>query len=155
MKQFLVFKIAKFEFKVTVHYGLWAKCTQLRPLNPLHTGATAYKWIFSSFYLFMYVLLKFKFSLLYLDIQHDKFIEMITNKPSIKGLGSWFWSLGAFYEGSQVILRSNKNKNLQASSFVISVCIRIFRTHRKRAFSLRGIIRVNYARCRLVYEANL
>ena len=57
--------------------------------------------------------------------------------------------------GSQVILRSNKNKNLQASSFVISVCIGIFRTSRKRAFSLRGIIRVNYARRRLVYEANL
>ena len=45
--------------------------------------------------------------------------------------------------GSQVILRSNKNTNLQASSFVISVCIRIFRTRRKRAFSLCGIIRVN------------
>ena len=28
-KQFQVFKIAKFEFKVTVHYSLWAKCTQL------------------------------------------------------------------------------------------------------------------------------
>ena len=29
------FKIARFEFKVTVglHYGLWAKCTQLWPLN--------------------------------------------------------------------------------------------------------------------------
>ena len=26
-------KIAQFEFKVTVHYGLWAKCTQLWPLN--------------------------------------------------------------------------------------------------------------------------
>ena len=24
--------IAKFEFKVSVHYGLWAKCTQLSPL---------------------------------------------------------------------------------------------------------------------------
>ena len=45
--------------------------------------------------------------------------------------------------------------NLQASSFVISVCIPIFRTRRKRAFSLGGIIRVNYARRRLVYEANL
>ena len=73
----------------------------------------------------------------------------------LKGLGSWFRSLGTFYEGSQVILRSNKNKNLQASSFVISVCIRIFRMRRKRAFSLRGIICVNYARRRLVYEANL
>ena len=76
-------------------------------------------------------------------------------EQSFKGLGSWFRSLGAFYEGSQVILRSNKNKNLQASSFVISMCIRIFRTRRKRAFSLRGIIHVNYARRRLVYEANL
>ena len=57
--------------------------------------------------------------------------------------------------GSQVIFRSNKNKNLQASNFVISVCMRIFRTRRKRAFSLRGIIRVNYARRRLDYEANL
>ena len=74
---------------------------------------------------------------------------------TFKGLGSWFRSLGAFYEGSQVILRSNKNKNLQASSFVISLCIHIFRTRRKRAFSLHGIIRVNYARRRLVYEANL
>ena len=33
-KQFQVFKIAKFEFKVTVHYYcLWAKCTQLWPLK--------------------------------------------------------------------------------------------------------------------------
>ena len=32
-KQFLVFKIAKFEFMVTVHYSLWAKCTQLWPLK--------------------------------------------------------------------------------------------------------------------------
>ena len=31
--QFQVFKIAKFEFKVTVHYSLCAKCTQLWPLN--------------------------------------------------------------------------------------------------------------------------
>ena len=28
--------IAKFEFKVTVHYSLWAKCTQLWPLNTTH-----------------------------------------------------------------------------------------------------------------------
>ena len=26
---------AKFEFKVTVHYSLWAKCTQLWPLNTI------------------------------------------------------------------------------------------------------------------------
>ena len=32
-KQFQVFKIGKFEFKVTVHYSLWAKCTQLWPLK--------------------------------------------------------------------------------------------------------------------------
>ena len=32
-KQFLVFKIAKFEFIVTVHYSLWAKCIQLWSLN--------------------------------------------------------------------------------------------------------------------------
>ena len=32
-KQFQVFKMAKFEFKVTVHYGLWTKCTELWPLN--------------------------------------------------------------------------------------------------------------------------
>ena len=32
-KQFQVVKIAKFEFKVTVHYDLWAKCTQLWPLK--------------------------------------------------------------------------------------------------------------------------
>ena len=31
-KQFQVFEIAKFEFKVTVHYGLWTKCIQLWPL---------------------------------------------------------------------------------------------------------------------------
>ena len=33
-------KIAKFEFKVTVHYGLWAKCTQLWALknSPVHFG---------------------------------------------------------------------------------------------------------------------
>ena len=24
-------KVAKFDFKVTVHYDLWAKCTQLQP----------------------------------------------------------------------------------------------------------------------------
>ena len=28
-----VLKIAKFEFMVTVHSGLWAKCTQMWPLN--------------------------------------------------------------------------------------------------------------------------
>ena len=28
-KQFREFEIPKFEFKVTVHYGLWTKCTQL------------------------------------------------------------------------------------------------------------------------------
>ena len=31
-KQYQVFKIAKLKFKVTVQYGLWAKCTQLWPL---------------------------------------------------------------------------------------------------------------------------
>ena len=31
-KQFQVFKIAKFEFNVTVHCSLWTKCTQLWPL---------------------------------------------------------------------------------------------------------------------------
>ena len=40
-KQFQVFKIAKFEFKVSVHYGLWAKSTQLWALN-IHT---AYTWV--------------------------------------------------------------------------------------------------------------
>ena len=29
------YKIAEFEFKVTIHYGLWAKCTQLWPLKGL------------------------------------------------------------------------------------------------------------------------
>ena len=32
-KQFQVFEKVKFEFKLTVHYSLWAKCTQLWPLN--------------------------------------------------------------------------------------------------------------------------
>ena len=32
-KQFQGFKQAKFEFKVTVHYSLWVKCTQLWPLK--------------------------------------------------------------------------------------------------------------------------
>ena len=32
-KQFQVLKISKFEFKVTIHYRLWAKCTQLWPLK--------------------------------------------------------------------------------------------------------------------------
>ena len=32
-KQLRVFKIAKFEFKVTIYYGLWAKCTLLWPLK--------------------------------------------------------------------------------------------------------------------------
>ena len=32
-KQFQVFKIAKFEFKVTVHCGLLSKCTQWCPLQ--------------------------------------------------------------------------------------------------------------------------
>ena len=32
-KQFLVFKIAKSQFKVTVHCSLWAKCTQLWLFN--------------------------------------------------------------------------------------------------------------------------
>ena len=39
-KRLQVFKIAKFEFKVRVHYGQWAKCAQLWPLNmlkPLYT----------------------------------------------------------------------------------------------------------------------
>ena len=30
-KQFQVFKIGKFEIKITVHYRTWAKCTQLWP----------------------------------------------------------------------------------------------------------------------------
>ena len=30
---FRFFKIAKFEFKVTVHHGVWAKCTQMWPLK--------------------------------------------------------------------------------------------------------------------------
>ena len=30
---YLFFKMAKYEFEVTVHYGLWAKCSQLWPLN--------------------------------------------------------------------------------------------------------------------------
>ena len=32
-KQFQAFKKVKFDIKVTVHYSLWAKCTQLWPLN--------------------------------------------------------------------------------------------------------------------------
>ena len=41
-KQFLVFKIAKFEFMETVHYynSLWAKCTQLWTLIHVHTVRT-------------------------------------------------------------------------------------------------------------------
>ena len=31
--QFQIFKIARFEFKVTVHNGLWEKSTQLWPFN--------------------------------------------------------------------------------------------------------------------------
>ena len=31
VKQFQIFKIAKFEFKETLHYHLWPKCTQLWP----------------------------------------------------------------------------------------------------------------------------
>ena len=38
-KQFQVFKIAKFEFKVTVPYSLWAKGSQLWPIN---TSGTRY-----------------------------------------------------------------------------------------------------------------
>ena len=34
-KHFQVFKIAKFEFKVTVHYGLCTKCSQLWALRGL------------------------------------------------------------------------------------------------------------------------
>ena len=32
LKQFQIFKIAKFEFKVTVHYGLWANSSSCVPL---------------------------------------------------------------------------------------------------------------------------
>ena len=40
-KQFHVFKIVKFESKVTVHYDLWAKCTQLDPFyKNLHQDHT-------------------------------------------------------------------------------------------------------------------
>ena len=47
-KQFQVFKIAKFEFKVIVHYGLWAKCTQLWPLKGvLHLWPIL--WLFMHF----------------------------------------------------------------------------------------------------------
>ena len=39
--------IAKFQFKVTVHYGLRAKCAQLRPIDLFFEGLlfTNYKWI--------------------------------------------------------------------------------------------------------------
>ena len=30
---FKFLKIAKFEFKLTVHYGLWGKCNQLLPIK--------------------------------------------------------------------------------------------------------------------------
>ena len=43
-KQFQVFNIAKFESKVTVHYSLWAKCTQLWPLN------NCYFWYFCVYF---------------------------------------------------------------------------------------------------------
>ena len=35
MKQFQVFKIAKLEFKITVHYSLWANVPSCDPLNLL------------------------------------------------------------------------------------------------------------------------
>ena len=35
-KQFQAFKIVLFEFKITVHYGLWAKCIRLWPLNEVN-----------------------------------------------------------------------------------------------------------------------
>ena len=31
-KQFQAFKITNFDLKITVHYGLWAKCTSCDPL---------------------------------------------------------------------------------------------------------------------------
>ena len=37
MKTILGFKIAKFEFKVTVHYGLWAKPTSSGPFHVSET----------------------------------------------------------------------------------------------------------------------
>ena len=73
----------------------------------------------------------------------------------LRGWGPDSGRWGRFMKAVKLFSDPTKTKNLQASNFVISVCIRIFRTHRKRPFSLRGIIRVNYARRRLVYEANL
>ena len=40
-KQFQVFKIVRCEFNVTVHYDLWAKCTQLWPLNTSKVNMTS------------------------------------------------------------------------------------------------------------------
>ena len=46
-KQFQVFKLEKFEFKITVRYGLFVKCTQLRPVNvvivPVHLDSSIFK----------------------------------------------------------------------------------------------------------------
>ena len=36
-KQFQVFKKAKFEFKVTVHYGLWENASSCDPLIQIHS----------------------------------------------------------------------------------------------------------------------
>ena len=38
------FQIAKFEFKVTEHYSLWAKCTQLWNFNPRPTKPFFVTW---------------------------------------------------------------------------------------------------------------
>ena len=44
-KQLHVFKIVKFEFKVTVHDGPWAKCTQLWLLNEHGTIVNSHSWL--------------------------------------------------------------------------------------------------------------
>ena len=48
--QFQVFKIAKFEFKVTVHYRLWVKCTPLWPLNAWNIWSSSHKVSFFCVY---------------------------------------------------------------------------------------------------------
>ena len=63
-KQFQVFKIAKFEFKVTVHYSLWAKCTKLWPLNCVIVASCLKSklilFVSSSFKPVRYIILLFK-----------------------------------------------------------------------------------------------
>ena len=47
-KQLQVFEITKCELKVTIHYSLWAKCTQLWPLKKvaiIHTPGIAHCWL--------------------------------------------------------------------------------------------------------------